>query len=226
VQFHSWNSYFANDFAMAGRPRLSYLAAKAHLLSTGPVIGEWLAACEQTGYAADSDEAANLYHWRRDYDRATKLPVAFAEEFERSAALAREAWKEARLESNFLGFQPHLEKMVDLNKQKADLFGYKESPYDALLDAFEPGATVSYIRPVFAELKSALVELVQAIGSESSDQEPLASNYPVAEQQKFNQLIAGTLGYDFDAGRIDTTTHPFVRVLGPEDQRITALRGS
>ena len=201
--------------------QLSYLAAKAHLLSTEPVIGEWLAACEQTGYAADSDEEANLYQWRRDYDRATKLPVAFVEEFERSAALAREAWKEARLESNFAGFLPHLEKMVDLNKQKADLFGYKESPYDALLDVFEPGATVSYIRPVFAELKSALVELVQAIGSGSSDQEPLAGNYPVSEQQKFNQLIAGALGYDFDAGRIDTTTHPFATVLGPEDQRIT-----
>ena len=201
--------------------QLSYLASKAHVLSTAPEVGEWLSACEQAGYPKDSDEAANVYNWRHDYDLATKLPVSFVEDFERSAALAREAWKEARLAGNFAGFQPHLQKMVDLNKQKADLFGYKASPYDALLDQFEAGATVSYIRPLFAELKSALVDLVRAIGSEASDHEPLAGHYPVAEQQAFNQLISSALGYDFDGGRIDTTTHPFATTLGPDDQRIT-----
>jgi carboxypeptidase Taq len=201
--------------------QLSYLASKAHLLSTAAEVGEWLTACEQAGYPHESDEAANVYNWRHDYNLATKLPVTFVEEFERSAALAREAWKDARLAGNFAGFQPHLQKMVDLNKQKADLFGYKASPYDALLDQFEAGATASYIRPLFAELKVALVDLVRAIASEPSDHEPLAGHYPVVEQQKFNQLISGALGYDFGGGRIDTTTHPFATTLGPDDQRIT-----
>ncbi|MBV8274247.1 MAG: carboxypeptidase M32, partial [Verrucomicrobia bacterium] len=140
--------------------QLSYLASKAHLLSTASEVGDWLTACERAGYAEDSDEAPNVYHWRHDYDLATKLPVTFVEEFERTAALAREAWKEARQAANFAGFQPHLEKVIDLSKQKADLFGYKASPYDALMDQFEPGATVSYLKPIFAELKSALVDLV------------------------------------------------------------------
>jgi carboxypeptidase Taq len=201
--------------------QLSYLASKAHLLSTAPEVGEWLSACERAGYPQDADEAPNVYHWRREYDLATKLPVTFVEEFQRSSALAREAWKEARLAANFAGFEPHLQKMVDLSKQKADLFGYKVSPYDALLDQFEPGATVSYIRPIFAELKSALVDLVRAVGAEAQDGEPLAGHYPIPEQQAFNQVIATALGYDFDAGRIDTTTHPFAMSLGPSDQRIT-----
>jgi carboxypeptidase Taq len=201
--------------------QLSYLASKAHLLSTAPEVGEWLSACEQIGYTEESDEAPNIYHWRREYDLATKLPVAFVEEFQRSSALAREAWKEARQAANFAGFQPHLQKMVDLSKQKADLFGYKASRYDALLDVFEPGATVSYVQPIFAELKSALVDLVRAIGSGSVDGEPLAGQYPIAEQQTFNRTIATALGYDFDGGRIDTTTHPFATTLGPDDQRIT-----
>lgn len=201
--------------------QLSYLASKAHLLGTAPEVGEWLSACERVGYPQDSDEAPNVYHWRREYDLATKLPVTFVEEFQRSSALARDAWKEARLAANFAGFEPHLEKMVSLSKQKADLFGYKVSPYDALLDQFEPGATVSYIRPIFAELKSALVDLVRAIGSEAKDGEPLAGHYPIPEQQAFNHVIATALGYDFDGGRIDTTTHPFAMSLGPSDQRIT-----
>lgn len=201
--------------------QLSYLASKAHLLSTAPEVGDWLTACEQAGYPGDSDEAANVYNWRHDYNLATKLPVTFVEEFERTAALAREAWKEARQAANFAGFQSHLEKVIDLSKQKADLFGYKASPYDALMDQFEPGATVSYLTPIFAELKSALVDLVQAISSGTPESEPLAGKYPVAEQQMFNRQIATALGYDFDAGRIDTTTHPFATSLGPNDQRIT-----
>src|SRR5258708_40262486 len=71
--------------------QLSYLASKAHLLATAPEVGEWLSACEQIGYPEDSDQAPNIFHWRHDYELATKLPVAFVEEFERTAALAREA---------------------------------------------------------------------------------------------------------------------------------------
>src|ERR1700757_4536756 len=201
--------------------QLSYLASKAHLLSTAPEVGDWLTACEQAGCPGNSDEAANVYNWRHDYNLATKLPVTFVEEFERTAALAREAWKEARQSANFAGFQAHLEKVIDLSRQKADLFGYKVSPYDALRDQFEPGATVSYLTPIFAELKSALVDLVQTISSGTQDGEPLAGKYPVAEQQTFNRQIATALGYDFDAGRIDTPTHPFATSLGPSDQRIT-----
>jgi carboxypeptidase Taq len=66
-----------------------------------------------------------------------------------------------------------------------------------------------------------LVDLVHAISSKSSDTEPLVGNYPVAEQQTFNNLISTALGYDFEGGRIDTTTHPFATSLGPNDQRIT-----
>jgi carboxypeptidase Taq len=201
--------------------QLSYLASKAHVLSTDPQVGEWLSACEQAGYPDDSDEAPNVFNWRREYDLATKLPVAYVEEFQRASALARDAWKEARVAANFAGFQPHLQKMVDLSKQKADLFGYKASPYDALLDQFEPGATVAYIRPIFAELKSALVDLVRTIGSEAQNGEPLAGHYPTSEQQAFNQVVAAAFGYDFDGGRVDTTTHPFATSLGPDDQRIT-----
>src|ERR1700751_650070 len=84
--------------------QLSYLASKAHLLVTAPEVGDWLSACEQAGYPADSDEAANVHNWRHDYNLATKLPVTFVEEFERTAALAREAWKEAPPAAEFVRF--------------------------------------------------------------------------------------------------------------------------
>jgi carboxypeptidase Taq len=200
--------------------QLSYLGAKAHALFTDPVIGEWLQTCREAGFPADSDEGVNVREWSRSYERATKLPVEFVEEFEKTAALSREAWKQARQAGNFSAFQPHLEKVVALTVEKAHRYGFTISPYDALLEDFEPGATAAYIAPVFAELKPALKALVQEIGGRSGS-ESLAGNYPIAGQQEFNRVIAEAIGYDFDAGRVDTTTHPFATSLGPFDHRIT-----
>ena len=200
--------------------QLSYLGARAHSLFTDSAVGEWLEACRQLGFADESDEAVNIREWSRSYERATKLPVDFVEEFEKTAALSREAWKQARQAGDFSAFQPHLEKIVSMTVEKADRYGYSTSPYDALLEDFEPGATAAYIAPVFAELKPALRELVQQIG-DRSETESIVGDYPIAHQRALNRLIAEAVGYDFGAGRIDTTTHPFATSLGPFDHRIT-----
>jgi carboxypeptidase Taq len=200
--------------------QLSYLGAKAHALFTDPLVGEWLESCRQASFPPESDEGVNVREWSRSYERATKLPVEFVEEFEKTAALSREAWKHARLAGDFAAFRPHLEKIVSMTIEKAQRYGFTTSPYDALLEDYEPGATAAYIAPVFAELKPALKELVQRIGDRSNG-ESLAGNYPVGNQQIFNRIIAEAIGYDFGAGRIDTTTHPFATSLGPFDHRIT-----
>ena len=200
--------------------QLSYFGAKAHALFTDPLVGEWLELSRQAGFPPESDEGVNIREWSRSYERATKLPVQFVEEFERTAALSREAWKQARQAGNFSAFQPHLEKIVSMTIEKAQRYGFTTSPYDALLEDYEPGATAGYIAPVFAELKPALKELVQQI-DDRSQAESLAGNYPVDSQQAFNRIIAKAIGYDFGAGRIDTTTHPFATSLGPFDHRIT-----
>jgi carboxypeptidase Taq len=200
--------------------QLSYFGARAHALFTDPVVGEWLESSRQAGFAPESDEGVNIREWSRSYERATKLPVTFVEEFEKTAALSREAWKHARQAGDFSAFQPHLQKIVSMTIEKAQRYGFTTSPYDALLEDYEPGATAAYVAPVFAELKPALKELVQQIGNPSAG-ESLIGNYPIANQQAFNRIVAEAFGYDFAAGRIDTTTHPFATSLGPFDHRIT-----
>jgi carboxypeptidase Taq len=128
--------------------QLSYLEAKAHTLFTEPSVGDWLKETEQIGFDPGSEEEGNIREWRRSYDRATKIPVALVEEFEKTRTIAREAWVQARADSKFSVFQPHLEKIVELTRQKANLWGYKESPYDALMDDYEPGMTTKEVRPV------------------------------------------------------------------------------
>jgi carboxypeptidase Taq len=200
--------------------QLSYLGARAHALFTDPIVGEWLELSRQSGFPAESDEGVNIREWSRSYERATKLPVEFVEEFEKTAALSREAWKHARQAGDFLAFRPHLEKIVSMTIEKAHRYGFATSPYDALLDDYEPGATAAYVAPVFSELKPALKQLVQQINDQPGG-EALTGHYPIANQQAFNRIIAEAIGYDFAAGRIDTTTHPFATSLGPFDHRIS-----
>ncbi|HEY5914885.1 MAG TPA: carboxypeptidase M32 [Verrucomicrobiae bacterium] len=202
---------------------LACLGGHTHRLFTAKKTGEWIAACEQHGFAVDSAEAANVREWRRRYDRATKIPARVVEKFERTRAHSREAWKEARAKSRFKLFQPHLKKLLDLNRQRAEAWGFQESPYDALLEEYEPGMRASQLRPLFAELRAGL-GLVLAGALERSAALPaemLEGEYPVAAQQALNRKVAEAIGYDFDAGRIDTTTHPFCTTPGAGDCRLT-----
>ena len=202
---------------------LAHLGGHAHRLFTARKVGQWIADCEQHGFPAESPEAANVREWRRRYDRATRLPARLVERFERTRTLAREAWKNARQEGRFKLFASHLKKLLDLNRERADRWGFQESPYDALVEEYEPGMRASRLRALFAELRPAIVSLlgpaVERCASVPADL--LEGEYPVAKQQALNRQVAEAIGYDFEAGRIDTTTHPFCTTLGPGDVRLT-----
>ncbi len=204
--------------------QLAHFGGQAHRLFTAKTVGQWIAQCEQQGFPADSDEAANLREWRRRYDRATRLPARLVEKFQRTCALAREAWREARQKSEFKVFRPHLQKVLDLNRQMADCWGFTESPYDALVDEYEPGVRASQLRALFAELRPAIVAVLGPARERSAavPKDLLRGHYPVAAQQALNREVATAIGFDFEAGRVDTTTHPFCSGLGPGDCRLTA----
>jgi carboxypeptidase Taq len=203
--------------------QLAYLGSEAHRMFTAKKVGQLIAECEQHGFAADSDAAANVREWRRRYDRATKVPARLVEKLERIRTHAREAWKTAREQSRFRLFKPHLQKIVDLNRQMADCWGFVDSPYDALVEGYETGVKASELRTLFSTLRPAIVEVLGAAREKSAaiPADALAGHYPVAAQQAFNQKVAAALGFDFQAGRVDTTTHPFCETLGPGDCRLT-----
>ena len=203
--------------------QLAHFGGQKHRLFTAKTTGEWISACEQHGFELDSPEAANVREWRRLYDRATKIPASLVEKFERTRAHARAAWKEARKKSDFKLFKPYLQKLLDLNRRRADSWGFAETPYDALLAEFEPGTRTAQVRSLFTELRPALAPILSAARERSAaiPKDLLQGHYPVAAQQALNQEIAEAIGFDFQAGRIDTTTHPFCTTLGPADCRLT-----
>lgn len=203
--------------------QLAHLGGLSHRLFTAPEVGDWLKASEDQGFAPGSKEAANLREWRRCYDRQTRLPAHLVEDFQRATSLAREAWAEARRRSFFPLFRPHLEEILELSRHMADCWGYEDSRYDALLEGFERGARTRHLRVLFGDLRPALEDLLLPAlrRSEGIPADFLDGDYPVAGQQAFNREVATAMGFDFEAGRIDATTHPFCSGLGPRDCRLT-----
>jgi carboxypeptidase Taq len=206
----------------------SQLAGHAHRLSTSTEVGDWISACEDHLPAtADEEEtalrAANVREWRRDYDRATKLSSRLVEDYARTSSLAREAWSGARRESNFAAFEPWLGKMLALVREQAECWGYTTCAYDALLEGYEPGARAAELAPVFAHLQKELTPLLPKLEKITGAVDParLMGDYPVSGQQAFNWEVALAFGFDGEAGRIDTTVHPFCTELGPRDCRLT-----
>jgi carboxypeptidase Taq len=203
--------------------QMAYLSGQSHRLFTSKKVGELISECEQHGFAPDSDEAANVREWRRSYDRKTKIPARLVEKFQRTCAHARKAWREARKESKFKIFRPHLQKLMDLHLQFGELWGYTGSPYNAHVDEYEPGTRAEDLRELFARLRP---EIISILGpaverSAATPRSILNGHYPIAAQEAFNREVAQALGFDFEAGRIDTTTHPFCSGLGPNDCRLT-----
>ena len=203
--------------------QVAFFSGWSHRQFTAPEVGDWIKACEDHGFSADAGEAVNVREWRWAYDRQTKLPTALVEDFNRATALAREAWMDARRRSEFPIFQPHLEKLLGLNRRMADHWGYRESRYDALLETHERGSRTSSLQKLFLELRPAIVSILGPAQelSRALPENLLEADYPIAAQQAFNREVAEAIGFDFEAGRIDTTAHPFCSGLGPGDCRLT-----
>jgi carboxypeptidase Taq len=202
--------------------QLAFIAGVAHDLLTRKDFGRLLKKVEREN-DADPIVAANVREMRRQYDRAVKIPTSLMQEIVRTASLAREAWVKARSESAFELMAPHLERLIELKRQVAEKVGYQAEPYDALLDEFEPGARAADVQKVFDDLKRELVPLVQAITD--APQQPntsvLKRQCPREAQTEFGRRVAAAMGFDFEAGRLDTTAHPFCSGFSPLDVRIT-----
>lgn len=201
--------------------QMGLLAKLGHEKLTSPRLGEMLGQVE--GQSLDETQSVNVKEIRRTYDRAVKMPAKLVEEIARTVSAAQNVWAESRKNNHFPSFAPWLDKIVTLKREEAKAVGYKESPYDALLDEYEPGATAAEITRVFAELRADLVPLVGAIvaSGKKPRKDILTREYPVDRQHIFGQAAAAAIGFDFQAGRLDTTVHPFCSGIGPGDCRLT-----
>lgn len=204
-----------------------HLSGLIHERRTCRRIGDLIRACERSpAVRRDARKAANVREMRRDYDLATKLPTSLVQEMARCASLGMDAWKQAKKENDFKAFLPWLERTVRLNREKAKCYGVPKGGelYDALLDEFEPGMTAKRTEEIFGPLRAELAPLIErAVGSSRKpDEDAARAVLPIDKQKAFAAKVAEAFGFDFRAGRLDESSHPFCDGIGPGDTRLTS----
>jgi len=204
--------------------QIATLQKLGHEKFTQAEIGQWLEELKPTleRLDPDSDDAGILRVAARDYDRARKVPTELVAEIARTTSMAHEVWAKARAEKNFQAFLPMLEKIIELKRRVSACFGEQDSPYDPLLDDYEPGMKAAQVRAVFDELKRDLVPLVKAIAAKPEvDDSVLHKDYDEQKQWDFGEAVIKRFGYDFSRGRQDKSVHPFTTSFSSSDVRIT-----
>jgi carboxypeptidase Taq len=161
---------------------------------------------------------------RRSLDYYLKVPPKIVEELQRVTTEATVVWRSARKKSDFKLFQPHLEKIVKLQREVAEKLGYQKHPYDALLDLYEEGFTVKDADAVYSKFIPASKKLLAkvAAGGVYPSKHPLESvKYDTAALERVNEGIVKMLKMPGNRFRMDVSTHPFTVQIATDDVRVT-----
>jgi len=211
--------------------QLALLSGIEHKMSTDPEVGFLLEKImRHKGYdKLNAIQKRNVYLIKKNYDEQTKLPEKLVVEIAKQRAITVDIWKKAKAAKKFALFKPELEKLVELQKKAAEIFmKVKETstPYDALIDIFEPKMTAKTITKVFDELRRGLVSILEKC--ETAPKQPdtriLKRKVPTEIQRQIAKALAEAVEYDVTSkdarGRIDETEHPFTTGYY-DDVRIT-----
>jgi len=160
---------------------------------------------------------------KKAYDRNKKIPAEEYREYVILQSKAENVWEEAKANSDFSLFQPYLERLVETTKRFIGYWGYNENKYNTLLDMYEPGITVDVLDNVFGQLREKIVPLVKKIADSPNKPKTtfLFKQFPKENQRDFSLRILEQMGYNFNAGRLDETVHPFAIGMSPGDVRVT-----
>jgi carboxypeptidase Taq len=211
--------------AAARAEQLAALTVVRHELLTDPAMGELIETAGAAAVDLDGWQRANLREMRRRWVHATAVPAALVEARSKAVSACETVWRTARAESDYAAVKPLLRQVLDLTREtaaaKADALGV--SPYDALIDAYEPDGRGGRIDAIFDELTAFLPDFLQAVldrQAQASAPLPLDGPFPVAAQQALARRLSALVGFDFARGRLDESPHPFSGGV-PEDARIT-----
>jgi carboxypeptidase Taq len=195
-----------------------------HELLTDERLADQVEAARASADALNADEAANLREIGRLVQRASALPNDLVERASRAQLRCEQAWRSLRAENDFQAFAPLLAEVVAIKRESAAALSAKLGipAYDALLDEFEPGLSVSALERVFAELKRFLPALTEQVIEHQKSQEvlPLEGPFPIAAQRVLVEGLMRAIGFDTARGRLDVSHHPFCGGA-PSDVRIT-----
>lgn len=156
-----------------------------------------------------------------------KVPSSFLEGFEKLTNKATVVWSKAKAENDFNLFKPYLKNIFEENRKLADYLGFKDSPYDALLDLYETDLKSKDVNNFFESVIPPLKELLQKIVSSKNYRKThflKEAKYNKEKMVTLNEKILKDLWQNYGREgnfRLDISSHPFTTSFSTQDTRIT-----
>jgi carboxypeptidase Taq len=204
---------------------LAAMAGVLHERATDPALVKLVEQLHRGRAALSPRQRRALELVRRQVLRATAVPESLARELALAESRGLETWRHARAHRDWKHFQPALEAMVALKRRVARLCAAGARPYDALLDDYEPGATMAAVDPLLAELReftTTTLRRIVASGARPTTRPLTGRSFPVEAQRAFVAELVGALGLPPERRRLDLSTHPFCTGIAPDDVRMTS----
>ena len=206
---------------------MTELSIHIHRLSTQAELGDWIAEAENESLS--NTEKASLREIKSSWQQATALPEDLVKAKSLAGSKCEHAWRTQRGENNWQGFSKNFAEVVNLSQQEAKIRAEKSfattattTPYDAMLDLYEPGTNTEFLNKLFSNVKTWLPELTQQVQQKqaSENYQTPTGHFSISAQKALGKEVMTLLGFDFNHGRLDVSTHPFCGGV-PSDVRMT-----
>lgn len=201
--------------------QLATLAGLAHQHFTDEKLGKLLDELINDTSLSEK-ELKNVKQTHKDYYKQKKYSTEFVEEMSRTVSETFQAWHQAKTNNDFKSYAPFLDKLLNLKNKECELIGYEQHPYDAMLDQYEPGTKSEDLKVLFNDVKTNLVGFVKQIAQKPQNPDAfMFEEYDEQKQWDFSIYLLRQMGYDFEAGRQDKSSHPFTTNFNAHDVRVT-----
>jgi carboxypeptidase Taq len=196
----------------AGTParakQTSALSTYRHELLTDDRLADWLDDLEDSGL--DDEREAVVREVRRKHERASRVPEDLVERISEATSNALPVWEQAKADDDFSQYEETLSEMVALQREYAEAIDPERDPYEVLFEEYEPYLGIDTAEEILDRLAEELPPLIDAVGgSDVTLADPFEGTYEEHRQEELVREALDTLGYDWDRGRLDTSSHPF-----------------
>lgn len=201
--------------------QMTTLSEIAHQLFSEDSLGDILKELSEKNDLS-AEEKRNVALTLEDYIKNKKYTPEFVRALSNQTNKSFHSWMAARKKNDFAIFENDLDGLIQLKRQEADILGYEQHPYNALLDEYEKGATAALLDKTFADLLPSLEALYfKILERPPVDNSFLHQHFPKQQQWDWGMHIIRCLNFDFEAGRQDMSEHPFSTSFNQNDVRIT-----
>lgn len=198
------------------------MAEELFKLETSAEMGKYLEALSSKQDEMDDVEKALIRRASRNYNRLKAVPSKLFGEFETVKSAAIPVWDKAFKEDRYADLAPALRQVIALGKEMCEYIGYEDKPHSAWVAYHEEGMTPALLDSLFAELKAAIIPLVEKVCAKNIPRPDFLSRpVPRCKQKKLSELVCAKLGIDPEATILTETTHPFSFFLYEGDVRFT-----